>query len=624
MYNPTIICIDDDPAILKSLRDQLTRHFRDEFTIELVESGEEALELLAELSADGIDIPLVICDQVMPDISGDQLLCKIHQCYPDILKILLTGMAKIEPIANAINHANLYRYISKPWDETDLSLTIREALRCYEQNQQLIDQNQTLLTINQQLTSEIEERKQAEAKLVKLAFYDSLTELPNRKLFLEQVDRSLQAIKQEPDKQEPDSQFALLVIDLDRFKVVNDSLGHSVGDQMLVAIAHRLQQCIRPTDVLARFGGDEFAILLNSITSIYEATEIAKQILTHLSMPFNVQGQPFGTSASIGILQGSVDYETSMDLLRDADTAMYYAKHNGKSRYALFQPEMYNQSLNTWHLESALQRALERNELFLHYQPIVSLKTGVIKGFEALLRWQHPERGLIPPDQFIPIAEDSGLILIIGEWVLQEACRQLQDWHQRFPQWRSLTISVNLSNKQLHELQFVETVDRILAETGLDGKFLNLELTESMLIEDTETTIYTLNQLRERHIRLSIDDFGKGYSSLSYLHRLPIDCLKVDRQFTNQLDIDPPGSTMMRVIAFMAQSLGLKTVVEGIETPSQLAHLKELNCDYGQGYYFSRPLANLDVEELFRNGPLTALRRSHPDYASERLKSTPA
>lgn len=595
MSTATIICIDDEIVILHSLREQLTRTLGSKFTIEMAESGDEALEIFADLSSTGVDIPLVICDQIMPSMSGNEVLEKIHQLYPKTLKILLTGTASSESIINAVNHANLYRYLSKPWDETDLNLAVREAVRSYYQDKRLSEQNLLLKSINRKLEEEIIERKQAELQLRYLALHDPLTGLHNRKYFTDQIDNLLLSVKQENQ-----TQFAVLFIDLDRFKFINDSLGHDVGDQLLIEIADRLRGSVRSGDIVARLGGDEFTILLNPIQDLHEVTAIAERILCNLSMPLNLRGQQFFTSASIGIIEGSGKYQSSVCLLRDADTAMYSAKNSGKARYAVFHKEMHDQTLDIWNLESALQYALERHELFLNYQPVIALETGKLQGVEALLRWQHPEFGRISPEKFIPIAEESSLILIIGEWVLQEACRQLKEWHQRFPGFEFLTMSVNVASKQLHELHFVETVERILTETSLPGASLILELTESTLADNTELTIHTLHRLRDRGIHLSIDDFGKGHSSLSYLNRIPIESLKIDRSFTRQLDTPERSSlNIVRGITSLAHSLGVNVVVEGIETIAQMQGASQLQCEFGQGYYFAPPMAAQAMEGWF-------------------------
>ncbi|MGB3199651.1 MAG: EAL domain-containing protein, partial [Nodosilinea sp.] len=531
-------------------------------------------------------------------MSGDQVLCEIHRCHPKILNILLTGMASFDSVINTVNNANLYRYIPKPWDEADLALAVRTALRSYYQEEQMARQYLELQAVNQKLGQEIDERRQAEARLTHMALHDPLTGLPNRKYFMERVDAVLHQAKYDNANTGASALFAVMFIDLDRFKIINDSLGHDVGDQLLIAISDRLKQCVRSSDTVARLGGDEFTVLLHPISSLYDATEISDRILETLSTPFHLGDQLFSVSASIGILEGSSQYNSSVQLLRDADTAMYDAKANGKARYSIFNHHMHSHTLHIWRLESALQGALERNELYLDYQPLIAIATGQIRGMEALLRWRHPERGLIPPDDFIPIAEDSGLILIIGEWVLQEACQQLKDWQTRLPGCADLTMNVNIASKQIHEVQCVETIDRVLAATELEGRFLTLELTEGTLIADTETTIYVMQQLRDRGIHLSIDDFGKGYSSLSYLHRLPIESLKIDRLFTEQVGARVEILNIMRGIVSLAHSLDLAVVVEGIETAQQLQAVKGLDCELGQGYFFSPPLSVDQAEQL--------------------------
>lgn len=586
MSNATIVCIDDESTILNSLRDQLLRNFGDQVAVEIAENGEEALGLLDELAQEGIHVPLVICDQIMPQMSGDQVLCEIQRRYPRTLKILLTGLSSFDSVVKAVNHANLYRYLPKPWNETDLNLAVRGAIRSYFQEEKLAAQNLQLQIANKKLEQEIYERKQAELQLIHLASHDALTGLPNRKFFMECLESTLQEIQNDSTLK-----FAVMFIDLDRFKIINDSLGHDVGDRLLVEISRWLKQCVRSTDFVARLGGDEFTVLIKPIETIYDAMEVADRVLTTLSAPFELNGKPFSIGASIGILEGSDAYKNSIDLLRDADTAMYNAKSNGKARYSVFNSGMHDKNLQLWRIESALQNALEHGELFLEYQPIFSLETGRLRGLEALVGWNNSERGLISPDDFIPVAEDSGLILMIGEWALQEACRQMKLWHDRFPEFADLTISVNISGKQIHEVHCVEILDRILAETGLDGQFLTLEVREKALISDPETTIYTMQQLRDRGMHLSIDGFGRGYSSLSCLYRMPVGSLKVDRLFIQQISARPESCNIVRGIVSLAHSLNLAVVVDGIETLEQMQFMKAVDCEFGQGPFFSPPLA---------------------------------
>lgn len=436
----------------------------------------------------------------------------------------------------------------------------------------------------------------AEEQLVYAAVHDALTGLPNRILFMEKVDRALQQAKQDEDYL-----FAILFIDLDRFKLVNDSLGHLIGDRLLVAVAQLLAECLRSTDTVARLGGDEFTLLLDELQSVADAIQIAERIQAKLKFPFDLEGHIVSTTASIGIVLGSPAYEQSLDLLRDADIAMYRAKDAGKARYEIFDRTMHAQALQLLQLETALRQAIAQNEFLLYYQPIVSLVTGQLTGFEALVRWQHPDQGLVYPDAFIPVSEDSGLILPIGRWVLWEACRQLRDWQLQLPAAENLTVSVNLSSRQIKEPDFVTQLDQILAETGLSGSSLNLEITESMMIENTEAVSAMLLQIRERQIQLGIDDFGTGYSSLSYLHRFSVNSLKIDRTFINCMSLEDEKSGIVRAIITLAHTLGMEVIAEGVETPHQLNLLKSLACEFAQGYFFARPLNCESARQLIES-----------------------
>jgi diguanylate cyclase (GGDEF)-like protein len=602
MNRAAIVCIDDEPTILFSLRDQLTRILDGEYRIELAESAEEAIDLFAELTQEQIEVPLLICDQTMRGMDGVELLSYLHGQYPKTLKILLTGMASLQEVIYAVNHANLYRYITKPWDETDLGLTVREALRRYTQEKQLAEQNQILQQINLELQQEISDRRQAEAQLAFDALHDGLTGLPNRTQLMKKIELALQSAQSDGG-----NPFAVLFIDLDRFKRVNDSLGHIVGDQFLIAIAHRLQLCLRPTDLVARLGGDEFTVLVEPVQDPVEATQIAERILETLRSPFHLQGHTLFSGASIGIAFGSAHYQTAVDLLRDADLAMYQAKETGRACYALFNQQLHIQSLKLLQIESDLRQAISQQEFFLNYQPIVNLVTGKLLGFEALVRWQHPQHGLIPPSDFIPVAEETGLIIALGEWVLRQACHQLHTWQQAFPDQAALTVSVNLSSQQLRDPGFIGRLDRVLVETQLDGNHLRLELTESMLIEHVEAILQTLNEIRARNIQLSIDDFGIGYSSLNYLLRFPINTLKIDRTFVDRMTVDTENFEIVRAIATLAHSIKMDVIAEGIETLQQVAQLKGLGCEFGQGYLFAKPLSVQSVEQL--------LAADHPQFS---------
>jgi diguanylate cyclase (GGDEF)-like protein len=441
-----------------------------------------------------------------------------------------------------------------------------------------------LAQANIELRSEVTERKIAEAKLIHDAFHDSLTGLPNRALFIERLGRVI-----EQTKRFKDYFFAVLFLDLDRFKVVNDSLGHLLGDQLLIKFARRLEIYLRSVDTVARLGGDEFVILLHGIQSINCAIQIADRIQKELTLPFDLNGYEVFISTSIGIALSTTGYDQPEEILRDADTVMYRAKALGKARYEVFDKDMHARAVTLLQLENDLRRSLERQELQVHYQPVVSLKTGRINGFEALVRWQHPHRGLVSPVEFIPIAEETGLIIPIGYWVLCEACRQISAW-QEYYQASPLTISVNFSGKQFSQPDLIKQIDQILQETGLDGKSLKLEITESVLIENAESAAAMFLHLKSLGVQVHIDDFGTGYSSLSYLHRFPIDGLKIDRSFVSRMGVNNENSEIVKTIMTMAHNLGMSVIAEGIETAEQLTQLRALQCEYGQGYFFSKPL----------------------------------
>lgn len=433
--------------------------------------------------------------------------------------------------------------------------------------------------------TDITERKLAEEQLLHDAFHDALTNLSNRALFM---DRLSSAVAR--GKRRDDYFFGVLFLDVDRFKVINDSLGHILGDQLLIAIARRLESCLRPGDTVARLGGDEFSILLEDITDVTDCTRVAERILQELTVAFNLKGHEVFATASIGIAPFSQVYDRAEDILRDADTAMYRAKALGKARHQVFDKTMHARAVALLQLETDLRRAVERQEFRLFYQPIVNLRTLRIQGFEALVRWQHPHRGLLPPSELIPVAEETGLIVPIGRWVLQEACRQMQEWHTEFPTEFPLSISVNLSGKQLSQPDLIQDVYRVLQETHLEADSLTLEITESVIMENAETAASMLAQLRELDVHLHIDDFGTGYSSLSYLHRFPVNTLKVDRSFVNRIGVDDENTEIVKTILTLAKNLGMDVIAEGVETHEQLKHLRTLGCHYAQGFLFSMPV----------------------------------
>lgn len=437
---------------------------------------------------------------------------------------------------------------------------------------------------------DITDSKSLEEQLLVDAFHDPVTNLANRALFLDRLGLSFARIQRRKS-----ASFALLCIDIDRFKNVNDSLGHRKGDQMLVSVAKRLLDCIRFGDTVARLGGDEFAVLLEDISGPPEVEATVQRIQREIGKPFTLGGNEVFATVSIGIAIAGPDYDKPENLLRDADTAMYRAKAEGKARHVIFNGTMRDQAVNLLQLETDLRRAVERSEFLINYQPIVGLKAGEIVGFEALVRWRHPSRGLTAPGQFIPLAEDTGLIGPIGDWVLRESCRQMAEWQRRFPKKPPLSISVNLSNKQLVP-GFLNTVEGTLKETGLDPSSLRLEITESTVIENTERAAGLLNDLRRLRVRILIDDFGTGYSTMNYLNRLSVDGLKIDRSFIKAINPSGEGLAIVRTILTLARNLGLDVIAEGVETSDQLELLRWLNGEYAQGFYFHKPLDPAGVE----------------------------
>jgi diguanylate cyclase (GGDEF)-like protein/PAS domain S-box-containing protein len=443
---------------------------------------------------------------------------------------------------------------------------------------------------------DITDRKRAEQQLIYEAFHDPLTKLPNRAWFIEQLGIALSRQKRHADRQ-----FAVLFLDLDRFKIINDSLGHMYGDQLLIAISRRLRQCLRTEDMIARLGGDEFTILLTDVKSQEDVVAVAERVQKQVSLPFKLGGFDAFTTASIGIAFSDPEYSKPEDLLRDADTAMYRAKSQGKDCHVIFNQGMHAVAMSTLQIETDLRRAIERKEFLLHYQPIVSLSTGELTGFEALLRWRHPERGMISPADFIPVAEETGLIVPVGQWVLREACLQMRRWRNLYSGTSNLSVSVNLSGKQFAQAGLIEQIVQSLNLSGLDPQGLKLEITESVVMENIDTAIAMLARLRSLGIEVSIDDFGTGYSSLSYLHRLPIDTLKIDRSFVGRMNDNNENREIIRTIILLAQNLGKMVVAEGIEVRDQLEQLRSLGCALGQGYFFSRPLAADAASELIFN-----------------------
>lgn len=455
--------------------------------------------------------------------------------------------------------------------------------------------------------TDITERKWAEAQQHHSGTQDELTGLSSRTMFIYSLEHAFASMHPHPHPhpsvEQDDRVLAVLVLDLDRFKVINSSLGHVTGDRLLIAIARMLEATVPPNSVIARFGEDEFTILMQGHITADTVFEVANDIQERLKQPFFINGREIFASVSIGIALYTPQYTTSYDLLRDADTAMYHAKENGGGNSALFHQSMHHELMARLQLEADLRQAIERQEFCVYYMPIVSLSTGMIYGFEALVRWQHPELGLLEPMAFISLAEECGLINFIDRWVLFQACQQLKIWNQQFPHIKPLTMGVNFSSKQFSHPDLVAYVYSTIQKTGVDAENVRLEITESVAMENVERSIDVLCNLRALNIHLEVDDFGTGFSSLSYLHRLPTTTLKIDRSFVSRMGEDEDGEQIVRTIIVLAQNLRMSVTAEGVETPEHLALLRGLNCTYGQGYLFSKPVDSETATALLQANP---------------------
>jgi len=456
--------------------------------------------------------------------------------------------------------------------------------------------------------TDISELKEAEKQIYHQAFHDNLTNLPNRALFMEYL---LMALKR--GKRRKNYFFAVIYLDIDRFKLINDSLGHNIGDKLLVEFANRIQDMLRDIDTLARFGGDEFVILLEDIEDENYAVLIAERLQKSLKSPFEIKGNDVYAPASFGIVLNTKLYDDPEIIIRDADAAMYYAKEKGRSQFKIFDKTLHEKALSLLQIETDLRKAIENKEFELYYQPIVSLDNISILGFEALIRWNHPTQGLVYPDSFISVAEETGLIIPIGRWVLKKACRDLRRWDEQVESKSPLFMSVNISSKQFLRPSLIDDIKAILDETGLSPDKLKLEITETALMEDVHETIPLIQRLKDLGVQIVIDDFGTGYSSMSYLQQLPIDTLKVDQSFISRIENnnDDENRNIVETIVSLALKLGLKVVAEGVETNKQHSVLSQMNCQMAQGYLFSRPLKKEKMDELIQK--IEQFSKTKPD-----------
>ncbi|MGD8351445.1 MAG: EAL domain-containing protein [Nitrospirota bacterium] len=456
------------------------------------------------------------------------------------------------------------------------------------------ERTRELVLANEQLEREVAERKLAQDRLEYRAFYDQLTDLPNRALFMNRLEELFKH-----KERYPDFRFAVLFMDIDRFKVINDSLGHLIGDQLLIMVGHRLKGCLRPVDTVARFGGDEFAILLKGIKDLDDVDLVADRVRELMKEPFSVYGQEVFASVSIGVAHCEMSYyDRPAEIIRDADIAMYKAKENGGAGHVVFDSDMHAQVVMALEVETDLRNAIARKEFRVYYQPLVRIADASLAGFEALLRWEHPERGLLLPEEFLLVAEDTGLIVPIGRWVLREACSQMRRWQEQYPAFRDLTVSVNLSGREFVQPGFVDEIGTALKETGLDPGSLRLEITERMIVTEPEYASLVLKRLKQLGVWLDIDDFGTGHSALSNLRDFPVDSLKIDRSFISSLAADEQNVAIVKTIVSLADTLKLSVVAEGVENEEQLSLTRGMKCGYAQGFYYHRPMDAATAEGI--------------------------
>lgn len=704
-----VLCVDDDALVLSSLSEQLSHSLDANIAIEIATSGEEALQLLTLLHEEGIELALLICDQQMSGMTGDQLMRQVYGASPDTLAILLTGTHQVEALEKAINLGNLYRYIPKPWDEADLILTVKEAIRRYRQDQAIANHQHSLQAANAELAGsvsllratleaaadgilvmnnqcqithanhklldwvglstpitfdgvspmlladlqslvehplspwqplispaqnatdgewialalpdgrmfechgqvqrleqqvvgcvwsirDVTERHQASKLIHYQAHHDALTGLYNRARFMSVVDTLLLAAQ-------TSRQYAVLFLDLDHFKMVNDTLGHTLGDALLQQVVQRLKGCCRPEDIISRWGGDEFTIVTPRICDRQDAAAIAQRFLDSFQSGFEIDGHSIRTTISIGIALYPEDGETVETLLKHADVALYKAKENGKNTYWYYTTDLSDRTHERLRLETAMYKSLEAGDFSLNYQPQIDADTGEITHVEALMRWNHPTLGFIPPNVFIEIAEQNGLIIPLGNWVLRTALMQLSQWQSQG--FTSVKLGINLSPCQLQYPDLLPTLKQLLVETGIAPQSLELEVTETAMVQDFESARSLLIQLRELGISIALDDFGTGYASLAYLQQLPFSTLKIDRSFVSPTPSQPQlpsqSHAIIEAVLAMGRGLDMRVIAEGVETETQQQQLRALGCCYMQGYHFSRPLPAEQISALLQS-----------------------
>jgi diguanylate cyclase (GGDEF)-like protein len=592
----SILIVDDEAHVRNVLREVLSESYE---CFEAA-SAEEALALLRTETFN-----LVISDIKMTGISGLQMIPQVRELAPDTIVIMISGESNIESAIKAMRRG-AFDYITKPFTFDQIEAVVSRAMeyQSLRLSKKLYENHlEELVTARTaELREQIIERQRAEEKVNRMAYYDSLTDLPNPTLFKNRLTHELFSSSGSGQNS------AIILLAIDRFKNINDTLGHEIGDKLLCDMAERLTNSIRQTDTAAYFGGAEFALFLTNVGGAENTVKIVQNIKNALLVPFNCGDHELNITASMGVTLSPDDGVDCQNLLQNAGTALYRARQKGDDSCRFFTNDMHELAVKRLSLENNLRRALDRNEFILHYQPQINAQSGEFSGMEVLVRWLHPQLGLIPPNDFIPIAEDTGLIVPLGEWVLRTACRQIAVWHRAG--LSALSVSVNLSLRQFQQTNLVEMVNQTLVETGLEPEYLELELTESSIMNDAERTIETLHRLKGLGIKISLDDFGTGYSCLSYLKTLPIDVLKIDRAFVQNVATDLKDVAIVKTIVTLSRNLKLRTIAEGVETEEQAKVLFDLGCNDFQGYYFSKPVPADSFEILLNKQSEILVSRS--------------
>lgn len=589
----TILLVDDEEDIGAALARSLRR---DAYKILRANNAKDGLALLADN-----DVGVVISDQRMPEMTGVEFLTQIKELYPHTIRIVLSGYADLEAVMDATNRGAVYKFFTKPWNNEVLCAEVMEAFRHHElilEKELLMREIQTasemLVQANQEWVEAVARR---DIQIERISHYSPLTDLPNRHYFLEKLEQDIALAQRD------DSLVAVLSINLDQFKQINDSFGHAMGDVLLQVVAERLREQARTGDTLAHMGADEFCFVLPGIGSAQAAAAAAQRLIDLFARePFLLHDNEVFVTACVGIALYPLDGMNANMLLKNVEAALHYAKNEGRSGFAYYAKPMNAAAWQRLTLEMELRRALERNEFVLHYQPKVDLVSGKVSGMEALLRWQSPERGLVAPSVFIPLLEETGLILPVGEWVLRAVCKQARVWQQLgLP---AIRIAVNISAMQFRQIDLAGIIRDIFKENDLDPNsgMLEFELTESLLMKSVDRTIDTLNKLHDLGIQFSIDDFGTGYLSLSYLKRFPISTLKIDQSFVRDILSDSDNAAIVNAIIALGHSLGMKVIAEGVETVEELNYLRTMKCNEMQGYLFSRPVPAEEMTLLLQSG----------------------